>query len=128
MNKCLRILVVDDDQGIVITLADILRKYELEVETAENGLQALAILSHGFDCVICDMVMPGMNGVELREKIISQAGNIPFIFVTAYVETTILEQVKTLPNTLLNRKTYHYTGFIKSPSPAFSKTDYYPGL
>lgn len=104
MNKRLRILVVDDDLGMVITLADILRKYRIEVETAENGIKALAILSHGFDCVICDMVMPGMNGVDLRDKIINKAGNIPFIFVTAYVETAILETVKTLPNTYLIEK------------------------
>jgi two-component system, NtrC family, nitrogen regulation response regulator NtrX len=104
MNKPLRILVVDDDMGMVITLADILRKYDLDVETADNGRQALAILPHGFDCVICDMVMPEMNGAELREKIIDKAGTLPFIFVTAYVETAILEKVKQLPNTFLIEK------------------------
>jgi two-component system, cell cycle sensor histidine kinase and response regulator CckA len=104
MSKRLRILVVDDDLGMIITLADILRKYGIEVETADNSIQALTILPHGFNCVICDMVMPGMNGVELREKMIDKAGNIPFIFVTAYVETAILEQVKSLPNTFLIEK------------------------
>lgn len=104
MSKRFRILVVDDDLGMIITLADILRKYGLEVETADNGIQALANLPRGFECVICDMVMPGMNGVELREKIIDKAGNIPFIFVTAYVEPAILEKVKHLPNSFLIEK------------------------
>jgi len=104
MKKQLRILIVDDDMGMTITLADILSKFEMEVETADNGTRALAMLPHGFDCVICDMVMPEINGVDLREKIVDKAESIPFIFVTAYAEPAILDKVKELPNTYLIEK------------------------
>ena len=96
MSRPLRILQIDDDLGMNLTMADILKKLGYEVETACCGEQGLMKLPHGFDCVICDVVMPGMNGLEFRKKTVEMLGDIPFIFVTAYVEPEIQQEINTL--------------------------------
>ncbi len=65
-----RILVVDDEKAIRNTLRDILSYEKYEVEEASNALEALEKMqSTVFDVVLCDIKMPGMDGIELLEKI-----------------------------------------------------------
>lgn len=60
-----RLLVVDDDQDIRLTLADIL-SHEYVIETAADGNEAQRILTEtDFDLVLCDVRMPGKDGLEL---------------------------------------------------------------
>jgi DNA-binding NtrC family response regulator len=64
-----RILIVDDDPG---TLASLSRAFALEgysCETASSAKTALEILSgESADAVLSDVVMPGMNGLDLRRS------------------------------------------------------------
>ncbi len=112
MNNPLKILVVDDHLGICITIRDILHNFGYDVEIAENGFEGLALISQGFDCVISDLVMPGMNGVDFRNKVIEQIGVIPFIFITAYAEPKVLSQVNQLEGTSLIEKPITISGLI----------------
>ncbi|MGQ9864253.1 MAG: sigma-54-dependent transcriptional regulator [Bacteroidia bacterium] len=60
-----RLLVIDDDPDIRLTLADIL-SHEYVVETAADGNEAQKVLSESdFDLVLCDVRMPGKDGLEL---------------------------------------------------------------
>ena len=64
-----RILVVEDEQPIANTLRELLAPVH-EVVAATSGAEALAALDCGdFDVVFCDLVMPGMSGVELYQRI-----------------------------------------------------------
>ena len=65
-----RILVVDDDRMLADTLREMLRASlggDVEVEIATSGARAAALFEAGavFDLVLCDLVMPGMGGIEL---------------------------------------------------------------
>jgi len=61
----LRILVVDDDRSHRQIVGRILGTRGYQVDTAEDGTDALKLLSSGnFDLAIIDYMMPGMNGVE----------------------------------------------------------------
>ena len=65
-----RILVVDDDDLTVILLRKVLETWNVQVEVAENGQEALAKLPSGnYDLMICDIRMPGMTGLELFQQI-----------------------------------------------------------
>ncbi len=65
-----RILVVDDEQGILDLLTDILDLMGYKASTASNGNQAMDRLNAGeYDLIICDMRMPGLGGEKLYNLI-----------------------------------------------------------
>lgn len=71
-----RILVVDDDEDLLCLLKDALHAQGYVVDLATNGIAALERLkSAHFDLLLTDINMPGMNGIELLEKI--NAESIP---------------------------------------------------
>jgi two-component system, NtrC family, response regulator HydG len=91
MSGKLRILVVDDDRRMTHTLADILTLAGHEVVEATSGSDAI-LKAHTlvFDCVLSDVRMPGMNGLELyRELRIIQPG-LPVVLMTAYAAENII--------------------------------------
>ena len=63
-----RILIVDDDDLNLDVLVECLREESYEVVQAHDGVQALELLHHdpkGFDAMVLDRMMPGMNGLEV---------------------------------------------------------------
>ncbi|MGD9849379.1 MAG: sigma-54-dependent transcriptional regulator, partial [Desulfuromonas sp.] len=80
-----RILIVDDEEKIRAILAYILEEVGHQVAEAANGLQALEQLdADGFDLVISDMRMDGMDGLELLAAIRERELGCPVVFITAY--------------------------------------------
>jgi len=78
-----RILVVDDDPGIISFLRRGLLFEGYSVETASDGNQALNQIRNAEpDLVILDVMMPGMDGTEVSKRI-RQASNIPILMLTA---------------------------------------------
>ncbi len=81
------ILVVDDEPNYLIILSELLRDESFEVFTAPNGEEGLAIVQEvDLDLVITDMQMPGMNGLQLLDKIKEQNTHLPVIMITAFAE------------------------------------------
>lgn len=67
-----RLLVVDDEISVARTLKALLQN-EHDVVLASNGAEALAAIANssgdGFDVIMCDLMMPGMSGMELYERL-----------------------------------------------------------
>ena len=79
------VLVVDDDPGICRTLAEILEGEGCSVETAANGVEALARDEKlHFDFVLSDVVMPKMDGHELFCAIRERFPGLPVLMMTAF--------------------------------------------
>lgn len=97
-NKVIgRILVVDDEANARLALADLLRDEGYKVDTAADAFKALGkIDSFAPDLVVTDLRMPGMNGIELMEKIHSRTDPIPVVLMTAFgaVETAVTAMQK----------------------------------
>ena len=78
-----RILVVDDEESIRLTLETFLSKAGYEVEIAEDVPTALERLKEGnFDVVVSDVVMPRVTGVELLQTIRQQSPRVQVIMMT----------------------------------------------
>ena len=85
-----RILLVDDDQKVVTSLADGLRQSGYDVETAHSGDAALELArTTEFDLALLDMRMPGMSGLELA-KALSETVQLPFLFMSAHGEADMV--------------------------------------
>ena len=85
MNKKVKILVVDDEAIIRESLRDWLSDAGYQVFIAENGSQALEIIEkEKLGIVIADLVMPGMDGIELMKGAKEASPHIAVIIITAY--------------------------------------------
>ena len=85
MSERLRILVVDDDRRMAKTLVNIFQVKGYEVEAAYSGPEALGKVERGhFDCVLTDIKMPEVNGVELYRALKAVRPDLPAVLMTAY--------------------------------------------
>ena len=84
-KKQIKVLVVDDDKGLLELFKEGLEDLSFTVVTAENGLEAKKILAtEVIDCLITDIAMPEMNGAELVTYLRSQDNEMPVFFITGY--------------------------------------------
>jgi len=97
-----RILVVDDEPLVAKALSRTLRGNDVTVAT--NGAEALALIqAQPFDLVFCDLMMPGMDGIELFERVPPEVRG-SFVFATGGVFTARAQQfLATLPNRTLDK-------------------------
>jgi two-component system response regulator AtoC len=87
------VLIIDDEIGIRETLSLILKMEGYEVECAESATSGLRLLDSGkhYDYIICDIKMPGMDGIQFLKEIQNRDSGSILIMITAYgtLETSI---------------------------------------
>jgi DNA-binding NtrC family response regulator len=80
-----RLLIVDDERGIVIALKGLFTKEGYEVETAESGEEALGRVKAGlFHVIITDLSMKGMSGLELLKQVRELDPQCAVLMITAF--------------------------------------------
>ena len=89
-----RILVVDDDTGVLFALRRLLATLDVDVETCADPEQVLERLATGasYDCVISDERMPKMSGLEMLRKIRLTSPGTPTILMTGYGDAGHLDR------------------------------------
>ena len=96
----LRVLIVDDEQGMRAALKEVLSRLQYETETAEDGYAAMELLDAAekagrpFSLVLSDVRMPKMDGLELLQRIQSRPTPPPVVIMTAF--GTIEDAVSTM--------------------------------
>jgi FixJ family two-component response regulator len=85
LNVMPLVSVVDDDISVRKSLERLIRSAQLETKvfaSAEDFLNAV----HGrkADCLILDVRLPGMSGIELHRHLLAQSFDVPVIFITAH--------------------------------------------
>ncbi len=78
-----RILVVDDEKDILEILSFNLQDDGYEVDTASSAEEALRVLSPEHSLILLDVMMGGMSGYRMAEKLRKEGNNTPVIFLTA---------------------------------------------
>jgi FixJ family two-component response regulator len=92
-SRLTSIAVVDDDASIRAATDSLLRSRGYAVltfESAEDFLQSAEL--KGTSCVITDVRMPVMGGIELQAILRAQGCSVPFIFITAFPEGVVRRQ------------------------------------
>jgi len=85
----MRILVAEDDPRLLKSLLHILESNKFSVNGVSNGIDALSYAESGeYDGLILDIMMPGMDGIQVLKKLRSQSITTPALFLTARTEVS----------------------------------------
>jgi DNA-binding NtrC family response regulator len=83
--KATKILIVDDEKNIRMTISQALTDLDVQTDTAVNGEEALSKLKDTeFGLVLLDLRMPGMDGMEVLEKLRKDRPDIRIVIITAH--------------------------------------------
>lgn len=87
------LLLIDDEIMIIENLQLFLESYADNIFIANDGRQALEILQReDIQCIVCDINMPHMNGLEFIKQVREDGREVPIIFYTAYNSSEILSE------------------------------------
>ena len=93
MSKLPVISIIDDDASVRTATGNLLRSLGYIVHTFASAEEFLRSTQFNeTSCVIADVQMPVMTGVELQALLLAQGHRVPFIFITAFPEETIRGQ------------------------------------
>ncbi|WP_139999117.1 response regulator [Paenibacillus paridis] len=88
-----KILVVDDQPSIRLMLKELFASQGVEVFEAENGDAALKLIGkHTLNCVLLDLKMPDIDGIDVLREIRKQSQAVPVVLITAYAEPSKMEE------------------------------------
>lgn len=83
-----RLLLIDDDQKFCRLISDYLNRYGYDVTAVHDGALGLQMCSgHGFDAIVLDVMLPGMDGYDVLRKV-RESSNIPVLMLTALGDET----------------------------------------
>ena len=94
MSRTAMISIIDNDEFMLDAVRNLVRSlgYRAAVfSSAEDYLQSDCLRDSA--CVITDLQMPGLNGIELQKSLLAQDRHIPIIFVTAFPEERLRARV-----------------------------------
>jgi CheY-like chemotaxis protein len=103
------VLLVEDEEAVRELVGDSLRNSGYTVLEAKNGAQALEICekhSSRIHLMITDVVMPGMNGRELAQRLSARHPNLKVLFMSGYTDNAILHRGVLEPGTLFLQKPF----------------------
>ena len=86
-----RVLLVDDDADMLLTIAQTLESEFHVIGFAENGRQALRSASHFPDIVVLDISMPDMSGIEVAAQMRNAGCEAKLVFLSTYDDPDFVE-------------------------------------
>ncbi|MHB8604857.1 MAG: response regulator [Thermoplasmatota archaeon] len=116
MSASPRVLIVDDEPDILVSLADVLRAElaDADVRVASSGPEALELLrDEPADLILTDYRMPKMNGLEFLRRARLVAPSATVIMMTAYPDATIAREAAGAGVVLLVAKPFEFDTFIE---------------
>ena len=92
----MKVLIIDDERAIRNSLGEILTEEGYEVDTAEDGAVALEkVGKEKFDVIFCDIKMPGMDGVEVLDKLMAMGLDSAVVMISGHADIeTAVECIK----------------------------------
>jgi FixJ family two-component response regulator len=119
------IAIVDDDESVCRALRRLVRSLMMDAETFSSGEHFLDLLeampSFHPDCLILDMQMPGLNGLDVQQVLAANANTLPVIFLTAHGEVGIREKALASGALAFLRKPFNDELLVKTLSEALKR-------
>ena len=102
----LYVAIVDDDENFCRSLGRLLRAAGMQAITYTSGEAFLADTKHPrFDCLVLDIQLGGMSGIELARRLLAERRPTPFIYVTAHDDPEVRVQAEATGCAAFFRKT-----------------------
>jgi DNA-binding response OmpR family regulator len=99
-----RLLIIDDDTNLLNFLSEELTDASYIVKTIDNGADAIVMAAEqSFDLILLDMLMPGLDGIQVVRVLKKVAPGIPIIGLTGYVGRGYMSQAMDLGVTILTK-------------------------
>jgi FixJ family two-component response regulator len=112
------IAIVDDDESVCRALKRLVRSLGMNAETFASGQQFLDLIeampSFHPDCLVVDVQMPGLNGLEVQERLATNGNPLPVIFITAHDEAVPRERALAAGAVAFVRKPFQDELLIKT--------------
>jgi FixJ family two-component response regulator len=89
------IAIIDDDPSVCRALERLVRSHGMRASTFPSGesfFRAIASVEKP-GCVVVDVQMPGMNGLEVQQRMVQEHPDIPLIFMTAHTDEVVAQRV-----------------------------------
>jgi FixJ family two-component response regulator len=90
------IAIVDDDESVCRAIKRLVRSLGMEAEAFTSGRDFIELIdampSFQPDCLVLDVQMPGMNGLDVQEQLVSRSSRLPIVFITAHDELGVRER------------------------------------
>jgi len=87
------ICIIEDDESVRRALRRLIRSVGLEVEAFATAEEFLESIEQTIPiCLILDVNLPGLNGLELQRRLQAEGRNIPVVVITAYANEEMREQ------------------------------------
>jgi FixJ family two-component response regulator len=94
MAKPLLVSIVDDDESVREALPDLLKEFGYSVQTFSSAEEFLASDYVGLTkCLLLDLTMPGMSGLDLQGELALRRQQIPIVFITAHGDEAIRQRL-----------------------------------
>jgi FixJ family two-component response regulator len=94
MAKPLLVSIVDDDESVREALPDLLKELGYSVQTFSSAEEFLASDYVGLTkCLLLDLTMPGMSGLDLQGELALRRQQIPIVFITAHGDEAIRQRL-----------------------------------
>ncbi len=89
------VYVVDDDLSVRKSLQRLLKSSGFDVQAFKSGQEFLSEADqNAAGCLILDVVMPGLSGLELQQELLAREFEVPIIFITAHDNATVEQKAR----------------------------------
>lgn len=124
-NRKPLIAIVDDDESVCRALRRLVRSLAMDAETFSSGQQFLDLLdampSFQPDCLILDVQMPGLNGLDVQHLLAGNTRILPVIFITAHDEVGVRENALASGAVAFLRKPFDDQLLVKTLNEALKR-------
>ncbi len=118
----LRVLVVDDDPSVRQVVSKTLQEVGHEVVTASDGLEAWMLFDRDpFPMVVTDIMMPGIDGLELLKKIREIDPHVEVVLITGFGETRLVIEALRRGASNFIEKPFTPEGLLEQLAPSFHR-------
>ncbi|HEX9142916.1 MAG TPA: response regulator [Candidatus Binatia bacterium] len=119
------IAIVDDDESVCRAIKRLVRSAGMEANTFTSGQEFIDLVEGmpwlRVECVVLDVQMPKLNGLEVQERLAQRGNAIPVIFITAHDEPGVREKALAAGAVAFLRKPFNDELFIKTLREAIKR-------